>query len=50
MPIAITAVLGIFWLAMAYRQFQRGDTMLAGVFILVGIVLTIYRLRAAKRR
>jgi hypothetical protein len=48
MPVAITTVLGIFWLAIAYRQFQRGDMMLAGVFLLVGVVLTIYRLRAAK--
>ena len=35
----------IFWLAMAYREYQRGDMLLAGVFVLVGIALTVYRLR-----
>jgi NADH:ubiquinone oxidoreductase subunit 3 (subunit A) len=47
MPIAVTLVLLVFWLAMAYRQLQRGDVMLAGVFLAVGIVLTIYRWRRA---
>ncbi|HEX4648765.1 MAG TPA: hypothetical protein VH111_08065 [Steroidobacteraceae bacterium] len=47
MPVALTLVLLVFWLAMAYRSLQRGDLMLAGVFLAVGIVLTIYRLRGA---
>jgi hypothetical protein len=45
MRIAVIVVLCIFWMAMAFREFQRGDMVLAGVFILVGIVLTVYRLR-----
>jgi hypothetical protein len=40
-------VLLVFWLAMAYRAWQRGDMLLAGVFLAVGIVLTVYRLRNA---
>ena len=48
MPVAITAILAVFWAVMAYRQFERGDTTLAIVFALVGIALTVYRLRAAK--
>ena len=43
MKIFIIVALAIFWLAMAYREFQRGDMMLAGVFILVGVALTAYR-------
>jgi hypothetical protein len=49
MPIAITLVLLVFWLALAYRSFQRGDMLLAGVFLLVGVVLSVYRLRGATR-
>jgi hypothetical protein len=49
MPIAITLVLLVFWLALAYRSFQRGDMLLAGVFLLVGIVLSVYRLRRPTR-
>jgi hypothetical protein len=44
-PKALTAVLFIFWVAMAYRQFQRGDLLLATVFLAVGVALTAYRLR-----
>jgi hypothetical protein len=46
MPVAITAVLFVFWMALAYREYQRGDLLLAGVFALVGVVLSIYRLRS----
>ncbi|GEM_PF-6234545 len=44
MKIFIIVALAIFWLAMAYREFTRGDMLLAGVFILVGVALTAYRL------
>ena len=50
MPIAITLALLIFWLVIAYRQFQRGDMVLAGVFLFVGIALTIWRIRQAQSR
>ena len=49
-PIAVTAVLFIFWIVMAYRQLQRGDLLLAVVFLAVGVVLSIYRLRLAKKK
>jgi hypothetical protein len=49
MPIALTLVLLVFWLALAYRSFQRGDMLLAGVFLLVGVVLSVYRLRGVTR-
>jgi hypothetical protein len=44
MRIAVIVALAIFWLALAYHEFQRGDMLLAGVFILAGIALTTYRL------
>ena len=34
----------------SYRQYQRGDMVLAGIFLAVGIVLTIYRIRRAQSR
>jgi len=34
----------------AYRQYQRGDMVLAGIFLFVGIALTIYRIRQAQSR
>jgi hypothetical protein len=50
MPIAVTLALLLFWLVLAYRQFQRGDTVVAGIFLVVGVVLTIYRIRQAQSR
>ena len=45
MPVAVTSVLFLFWIVLAYRSFQRGDMVQAGVFLLVGVVLTVYRFR-----
>lgn len=45
MKIAIIVALAIFWIVMAYRQFERGDMVMAGVFVLAGTALTVYRLR-----
>jgi hypothetical protein len=50
MPIAVTLALLVFWVAIAYRQYQRGDMVLAGIFLFVGIALTIYRIRQAQSR
>jgi len=43
MKIMVIVALCIFWLAMAYREFQQGDMLLAGVFLLAGVALTTYR-------
>jgi Ca2+/Na+ antiporter len=50
MPIAVTLALLLFWLVLAYRQFERGDLMLAAIFLFVGVVLTVYRIRQAQSR
>ena len=50
MPIAVTLALLVFWMVIAYRQFQRGDFLLAGIFLFVGIALTVYRIRQAQSR
>jgi hypothetical protein len=34
-----------FWLVLAARAFQRGDMGMAALFVVVGIALTVYRLR-----
>jgi hypothetical protein len=49
MPIAVIAVMFVFWIAMSYREFQRGDVLLAVVFALVGIVLSAYRVSMVKK-
>jgi hypothetical protein len=49
MPLAIAVVMFIFWVAIAYREFQRGEPLLAVVFLLGGIVLTVFRYRLAKK-
>ena len=41
----LTLVLLVFWCALAYRRYQQGDMLLAGVFVLVGVALTVARLR-----
>jgi len=50
MSIAVIVALLVFWVAVAWRQYQRGDMLLAGVFLLVGVVLTVYRYRAVMHR
>jgi len=35
-----------FWIFLAYRAIERGDTVMAAVFVVVGISLTLYRLRS----
>jgi hypothetical protein len=49
-PVVVTLILLGFWLALAYRRFQAGDMLLAGIFLAVGVALTVYRLRAAQAR
>jgi hypothetical protein len=50
MPLVVTLILLGFWLVLAYRRFQAGDMLLAGIFLLVGVALTVYRLRAWQAR
>ena len=50
MPVAITAVLFFLWMAIAYRQYQRGDLLLAGICVLVGVLLSVYRLKTWQSR
>ena len=49
MPIAVTLALFDFWIFLAYRAFERGDMTMAGVYLLVGIALTVYRYSAAQK-
>ena len=49
MGLAVTLVLLLFWLVMAWRSFQRGDLLVASVLLAVGVVLTLYRLRLRRQ-
>jgi hypothetical protein len=42
-PLAL--LLLVFWMFLAFRALQRGDTTMAIVLVVVGIALTAYRLR-----
>jgi hypothetical protein len=44
MNTVLIGLLFCFWLFLAYRAFQRGAMGLAAVYVLVGVVLAIYRL------
>lgn len=48
MPVALTALLFVFWIYLAYRELQRGNMPLAALFLVIGIALSIYRLRARR--
>ncbi len=48
MPNPLVLILLVFWLFLAYRAFQRGDMAMAGVFLAVGIALTVYRFTRRK--
>jgi hypothetical protein len=50
MPIVVTLALLVLWLVLAWREYQRGDLLLATIFAAVGVVLAIYRYRAAMKR
>ena len=50
MPIAITAVLFLLWMAIAWRQYERGEPLLAGVCALIGVLLSVYRLKLWQAR
>ncbi len=45
MRLAIVVLLLVFWIFLAVRALQRGDTALAGFFLVIGVALTAYRLR-----
>ena len=40
----------LVWLLLAYRSFQRGDMTMAIVWLAIGIGLTTYRLKTAKKK
>ena len=50
MPIVISAVLFVLWMAIAWRQYERGNLLLAGVCALVGVLLSLYRLKLWQAR
>lgn len=50
MPIVISAVLFVLWMAIAWRQYERGEPLLAGVCALVGVLLSLYRLKLWQAR
>ena len=41
----LVMLLLVFWIFMAYRALQRGDLAMAALFGIVGVALTMYRLR-----
>jgi hypothetical protein len=45
MGFVVVFLLLIFWVALAWRQFERGDITMAALFLTVGLALTVYRLR-----
>ncbi|HKN48573.1 MAG TPA: hypothetical protein VJ144_11450 [Candidatus Polarisedimenticolia bacterium] len=46
MRLAIVLLLLVFWLFLAVRALGRGDTAMAGLFVVIGVALTAYRLRS----
>ena len=41
----LVLLLLVFWIFLAYRALQRGDTTMALLFGVVGVSLTAYRLK-----
>ena len=41
----LVLLLLVFWMFLAFRALQRGDTTMAIILVVVGISLTAYRLR-----
>ena len=49
MRIALPLILFVFWMAIAYSSFQRGDMGWAAFCLVAGVVLSVYRIRTAIR-
>jgi hypothetical protein len=45
MRMPLVLLLLVFWMFMAFRALQRGDTTMAIILVVVGISLTAYRLK-----
>jgi hypothetical protein len=41
----LVLLLLVFWLFLAYRALARGDTVMAVLFVVVGVSITAYRLQ-----
>jgi hypothetical protein len=41
----LVLLLLVFWLFLAYRALARGDTVMAVLFVVVGVAITAYRLQ-----
>ena len=41
----LVLLLLVFWLFLAYRALTRGDTVMAILFVVVGVSITAYRLQ-----
>jgi len=50
MPIAISVLLLCLWMAVAWRAYQHGQLLLAGVCAVAGILLSFYRLKLWRAR
>jgi hypothetical protein len=42
----LVLLLLVFWIFLAYRALMRGDMVMAALFGVVGVSLTVYRLRS----
>jgi hypothetical protein len=47
MRMVIVLLLLVFWCVLAVRAFQRGDMTMAVLFAVIGVALTVWRLRRA---
>jgi hypothetical protein len=48
MRYAIIVGLALVWMFLAYRAYERGDMALAGIFLAVGALLTVYRVMRSR--
>jgi len=45
--IVLAVLLLAFWAYVSWREFSRGNPVLGGLFAVIGVVLTVWRLRRA---
>ncbi|HWZ61697.1 MAG TPA: hypothetical protein VNX02_01660 [Steroidobacteraceae bacterium] len=50
MPVIVSAVMFLLWVAIAWRLYQRGELLLAAVCVLAGALLAIARLKLWRAR
>jgi hypothetical protein len=50
MPVFLVVLLAVFWMFLSFRAFEGGDAPMGVLFLVIGVALTMYRLRGRAQK